>query len=348
MRAVVMEAMGRPLQVCDLADPTPSDGEVVVAVEACGICGSDLHASDHLPFSDLVMGHEFCGTVVDAPAGTPGGWREGDRVVGLSLATCGHCAACLAGRVRKCPNAVMVGLERPGAFAEYLALPTSSLLPLPAPLDHRHGALVEPLAVALHAVERAGVRTGDTVAVLGAGPVGLAVTLWLERLGAGRVVVTDPVASRRALASRVGATATVDPIAAGGDLAGAVAEACGGAPAHVIECVGVPGLLAQATDVAALDGTVTIAGVCMEVESLLPLIPMVKELDVRFAFYYRRQDMTTAIDLMAAGRFDPLPLITDEVGLDDMPARFEALKSPTDECKVLVRPRQDSNLRPSA
>jgi threonine dehydrogenase-like Zn-dependent dehydrogenase len=347
VRAVVMEEMGQPLVVREVPDPTPAMGEVVVAVDACGVCGSDLHASDHLPFTGLVMGHEFCGTLVDAPTDNAGGWRPGDRVVGLSLATCGTCAACLSGRVRKCPGAVMVGLERPGAYAEYLALPTTSLLRLPEPLDHRHGALVEPLAVALHAVERAGVRAGDTVAVLGAGPVGLAVTLWLDRLGAGRVVVTDPVATRRRLAEQVGASATVDP-GDTGDVAGAIAEACAGAPTHVIECVGVPGLLGQATDVAALDGVVTIAGVCMESETLVPLIPMVKELDVRFAFFYRRQDMVTTIDLMAAGRLDPLPMITDEVGLGDLPARFESLKSPTDDCKVLVRPRQDSNLRPSA
>jgi (R,R)-butanediol dehydrogenase / meso-butanediol dehydrogenase / diacetyl reductase len=330
-----MESMGRPLVVTEVPDPSPLPGEVVVRVDACGICGSDLHASDNIPFEGLVMGHEFCGTVVDTTEGS-GAWRPGDRVVALSLATCGTCAACLDGRVRKCLTAQMLGLERPGAYADFVAMPGSALLALPDSLDHRHGALVEPLAVARHAVERCGVRPGENVAVLGAGPVGLAVALWLDHLGAGTIVVSDPAVTRRQAALHLGATATVDPTA--DDVAAAVADACGGAPQHVIECVGIPGLLQTATEVAAVDGVVTIAGVCMTPEQVTPLVAMVKELDVRFAFFYRRQDMDATLDEMAAGRLDPLGMVTAEISLADLPTRFEQLKTPTSDCKVLVRP----------
>jgi (R,R)-butanediol dehydrogenase/meso-butanediol dehydrogenase/diacetyl reductase len=335
MRAALLESMGRPLVVTEVPDPSPLPGEVVVRIDACGICGSDLHASDNLPFEGLVMGHEFCGTVVEV---TPqaGRWKPGDRVVALSLATCGNCDACVDGRVRKCLAAQMLGLERPGAYAEFVALPGSALLELPPMLDHRHGALVEPLAVARHAIERCGVRPGEDVAVLGAGPVGLAVTLWLEHLGARNIVVSDPAQERRHAAARLGATATVDPTAV--DVAGAMAELCAGAPTRVIECVGVPGLLQAATDVAAVDAVVSIAGVCMAPEQVTPLVAMVKELDVRFAFFYRRQDMETTLAEMAAGRLDPLGMVTDEITLADLPDRFEQLKTPTSDCKVLVRP----------
>ena len=387
MRAVVLRSMGEPLELVEVPDPRPEAGEVIVAVEACGICGSDLHTADHLPLPGLVMGHEFCGTVVETTADA-GHWRPGDRVVGLSLATCGTCPACRDGRIRKCPAARMIGFDRPGAYAEFVALPQTSLLALPDGLDHRHGALVEPLAVARHAVERAGVLPGDAVAVLGAGPVGLAVVLWLLHAGAGPVVVSDPAPARRALALELGATAVVDP--ATGDVSAAVAEACGGAPRRVIECVGVAGLLQVATEVAAVDGVVSVTGVCMTAEEVFPLVAMTKELDLRFAFFYRRQDMEATIGAMVDGSLDPLALVTDEIGLVGLPAGFEALKHPTIEGgrpgateagarkpdaggpdgrepdgrepdgrepdgrgpdgrgKVLVRPRQDSNLRPSA
>ena len=349
MRAVVMEAMGEPLAAVDLPDPSPEPTEVIVAVDACGICGSDLHAAVHLPLDGTVLGHEFCGTVV-ATGRDATTFTLGSPVVGLSLVTCGVCEACRAGRIRKCAQASMVGFERPGAFAEFIALPESSLLALPAPLDYRHGALVEPLAVARRAVQRSAATPGSTVVVLGAGPVGLAVTLWLAHLGAEQIVVSDPIAARREAATLAGATATVDPTQ--GDTAGAVAEACGGAPQHVIECVGVPGLLDEAIAVAGVDAIVSVAGVCMEPETVTPILAMVKELDLRFSFFYTRDDMVATIDEMAAGRLDPVGLVTGEVDLDGLPAKFASLLAPAAaspaDAKVLVRPRQDSNLRPSA
>lgn len=334
MHAAVLEAMGQPLVVTEVPDPVAGDGEVVVAVDACGICGSDLHTADHLPLPGLVMGHEFCGTVAEAAASS--GWHRGDRVVSLSLATCGRCEACTSGRIRKCVAAQMVGFDRPGAFAEYVAVPAGSLLALPDGLDHRHGALVEPLAVARHAVERAGVVPGDQVAVLGAGPVGLAVVAWLVHLGAGGIVVSDPAPGRRRAALAMGATAVVDP--AGIDVAAAFADACGGAPPRVIECVGVPGLLDQAIGIAAVDAVVSVTGVCMQPETVTGLVAVVKELDVRFSFFYRRQDMEVAIAEMAAGRLDPLGMVTRQIPLRDLPQQFESLKRPSDDCKVLVTP----------
>jgi (R,R)-butanediol dehydrogenase/meso-butanediol dehydrogenase/diacetyl reductase len=109
-------------------------------------------------------------------------------------------------------------------------------------------------------------------------------------------------------------------------------------PRVVIECVGIPGLIQHAIDVAAVDATVAVCGVCMEMDSVLPLIPITKELDLRFTFYYRMRDYRTTIDLIHQERLDPSPLITDECDLDALPERFEALKHPTHECKVLVRP----------
>ncbi len=160
--------------------------------------------------------------------------------------------------------------------------------------------------------------------------------LWLQHLGARNIVVSDPAPARRQAASQLGATATIDPTS--GDVAAAMADICGGAPSRVIECVGVPGLLQAATEVASVDGVVTVAGVCMEPEQLTPLVSMVKELDVRFAFSTDVRTWSTPSPRWQAGRLDPLGMITDEIALDELPTRFERLKSPGPDCKVLVRP----------
>ena len=333
MRAAVLETPGEPLVITHVADPEPGPNEVVLTVEACGICGSDLHAADQ-PLGGTVFGHEFCGTVA-AVGHDVHDWREGDRAAGLSLASCGRCAACLTGRPRKCPTAKMVGIEVPGAYAEHVVLPAHDLHRLPAGLDPALGALVEPMAVALHGIARAEVRPGDDVVVLGAGPVGLAVALWLPVMGARNVIVSDPADGRRALAESLG-FAVVDPTEQ--DVATAVVHAAGRPAPVVIECVGVPGLIQHATEVVAVDGRVAVVGVCMTADQLVPLVPMAKELDLRFAFYYTADEFSLTIDAIHRQRLDPTPLLTGEVDLDGLPERFEALKQPGADCKVVIRP----------
>jgi (R,R)-butanediol dehydrogenase / meso-butanediol dehydrogenase / diacetyl reductase len=334
MRAAVLQQPGEPLAIVDRDDPVPGAGEVLLRVDACGICGSDLHLSDAYPMPGLVLGHEFSGTVEGVGAGV-GALAEGDRVTALSLITCGECAACLAGNVRKCPLARMVGIEHPGGYAERVTMPARDVFRLPDALDERHGALIEPLAVALHTVDRSDLQPGEPAVVIGGGPVGLAVALWLRFLGAGEVVVSDPMPSRRALAERIGAS-PVDPTTT--DVGEEFERIAGRQAKLVIECVGIPGMIQHATEVAAVDSRVVIAGVCMGADSLTPLTGMSKELDLRFAFYYRSRDYRTAIDMIDRGRLDPLPLVTGEVSLDELPQRFDALKSPGDDCKVLIRP----------
>jgi (R,R)-butanediol dehydrogenase/meso-butanediol dehydrogenase/diacetyl reductase len=334
VRAAVLQELGQPLALVDRDDPEPQPGELLLKVDACGICGSDLHLSDAYPIPGLVLGHEFCGTVAEVgPEVTS--YSAGDRVVALSLITCGECGACKAGNVRKCALATMVGIERQGGYAELVTMPERDVFRLPRSLDARHGALIEPLSVALHTVDRAQVQPGEPALVLGGGPVGLAVALWLRFVGAGEVVVSDPVASRRALAERIGA-ASIDPTKA--DVTSEMTRLTGSLPGLVVECVGIPGLVQHATEVVAIDGRVIIAGVCMGEDTTIPFIGMAKEIDLRYAFYYRARDYRTAIDMIDRERIDPLPLVTDEISLDQLPDRFEALKAPTDECKVLIHP----------
>ena len=336
MRAAVLQKKSEPLAIVDLDDPSPGPGELLVRVDSCGICGSDLHFSDSYELPGLVLGHEFSGTVADRGPGVEG-WATGTPLTALSVATCGRCDACLSGRVRECRQASMIGIERPGAYAEYLTVPAHNALALPEGFDTAIGALSNRSPSDCTPSSGAASRRTTTLLVIGAGPVGLAVIAWLDHLGVRSFVASDLSAARRHLAETLG-VAVVDP--ASDDVAGRFVELTGRPPSVVIECVGVPGLLQQAVDLAAIDATVVIAGVCMQPDNLVPIIAMTKELDLRFAFDYRQQDFDYAIDAIHRGRFDPRPLVTAEVGLDDLPARFDELKSPAShaDAKVLVRP----------
>jgi (R,R)-butanediol dehydrogenase/meso-butanediol dehydrogenase/diacetyl reductase len=230
----------------------------------------------------------------------------------------------------------MVGVETPGGYAEYVSLPAHDLVGLPEGVDLRLGALIEPLAVARHAVGRGGLVQGETALVLGGGPVGLAVLLWLKHLGAGAVALSDPLAGRRATAATLGADVVLDPTA--GDLGGQLADAGLPSPGLVLECVGLPGLVDEASSVASVDGRVVVVGVCMADDRYVPYTAMAKELDWRFAFYYCRADVDATVAAVADGGLDLARLVTGEVDLDGVPARFDALKAGTDDTKVLIRP----------
>ncbi len=339
MRAAV-SLPGRPwLAVQQFPDPTPGPGELVLRVDACGICGSDLHLAEAFKGRPrTVFGHEFCGTVV-AIGADAAGYREGDRVVGFPLFGCGYCPACASGSVAKCPQAQLTGAQRPGAYAEYVAVDAAASFPLPDELTSDTGALVEPLAVAHHALERTPREPGEPVLVLGAGPVGLAVALWARALGAREVVVSDPLAHRRALAKTVGAEA-IDPT--NQDVSEAFSLVTGGPPRVVVECVGRPGAIQHAMEVAAVDGQVTSVGACMVPDTFRPLVATSKELTLQFVVYYRHRDFTQTLASLSSGQLDPSPLVTAHVTLEELPARFDALMGPrsgsNDDCKVLIHP----------
>ncbi len=336
MRVAVTTGAGRPLALQDRAEPSPGAGELLVRVGACGICGSDLHMADHIGTPDVVMGHELAGTVVGLGADVSG-FAEGDEVAVFPLVACGHCDACRRGLPAHCTgSSALIGWQRPGGYSELVVTSARDTFKLPSSVDVKLGALVEPLAVARHAVERSHIEPGASVLVLGGGPVGQAVTLWLQQFGAREVVVSDPTAHRRALAERVGATATIDPTTQ--DVAGAFEAVAGSAPSRVIECVGVPGLIQHAADVAAREAHITVVGVCIGADTWAPMTAIGKELGFQFVVYYRVDDFRRTIAALDDGTLDASALITDEITLDDLPARFEALKHPTTECKVLVRP----------
>ena len=343
MKAAVFEAAGRPLAVEDVPEPTPGPTDLVLRVTACGICGSDLHLADvrggdgmqPLP-RGAVMGHEFAGEVVAVGRGVRDAWQPGARVTALPYVGCGTCAACVSG-IGRCGRAAELGLGRlPGAYAEYVRVGARETLALPDAVGDRAGAMVEPLAVGLHAVHVARLERAESVLVVGAGPIGFAVAAWCRFFGARDVVVSDLVPARLERAAQLGATACVD--ARDGDVIGAVKRSAGARPRVVFDCVGVPGSQQLAMDYAPADGRIVVVGVCMQPDTILPVKAVTKELQVNYVFGYRRADFAFTIDMLAAGRLDPLPMLSRTVGFDEFPAAFEELKTSKHECKVLLEP----------
>ncbi len=327
MRAAVLNE-DHELEVAEIADPVPGAGELVLRVTACGICGSDLKLRPSMP-AGLVMGHEFCGEIVASGADTDPGWREGQTVTALPLIGCGRCLACLAGEPAHCEQADMVGVGgSPGGFAEYVRVHQRETVALSDSLEPALGALVEPLAVGLHAVERAHIRSGDTVLVVGAGPVGLSVITWAARSGAAELVVSDPSAARREAASQFGATRTVDP----------EAEPLEARYDVVIECVGLPGMTDVCVRAASLHGHVVIAGVCTKPDPYVPIMAVMKELAIDFVVYYTRREFFAVSDALAQGTIDAGAFVTKRVGLDGANDAFTELIEAKDQRKILVLP----------
>ncbi|MFM5950861.1 MAG: alcohol dehydrogenase catalytic domain-containing protein [Novosphingobium sp.] len=334
MKAARFTGLHQPLVVETLPDPTPAAGEVVVKVGRCGICGSDLHMSEDPAFGSKpgeVFGHEFAGEVVALGAGVEG-LAAGDTVAVIPLKSCGNCNSCRAGEVQWCKQFGLQG----GGYAEYALTRPNQCVKLPKSASLADGAIIEPLAVALHGARLSGLKAGDRVLVLGAGPIGLAVAFWAKRMGARRVVVQDISDWQRARALEMGADAfIVDP----DEPARASDRAFNGSkPDIVFECVGVPGLIEQAVGQVRNRGTILLLGLCTRPDTVNTFAMLSKEVKLVTSAFFTLTDFEEALDALAAGAAEPRALVTGTIGLDETPGIFEALKTRTHQCKVLIAP----------
>jgi (R,R)-butanediol dehydrogenase/meso-butanediol dehydrogenase/diacetyl reductase len=344
MKAAIYDAPGLPLRVAELPDPRPGPGQAVIRVKACGVCGSDLHATTaegDLARRGAVLGHEVSGKIVEIGPEPVGNWTVGDRVYAMPIGSCGRCPYCLLDRPEDCPHQSTFGALGPdepdGAYAEYLTVSLSDLLTVPDGVGMDVAALCEPLATGLMCVRQAQLEIGDRVLIMGAGPIGLAATIWARFLGTRRVVVSERVEHRRELAMRLGATDTIDAGSAT-DVAERFAELTGAEPDAVIEAVGRPGMLDAAIAAVRPQGTVVTGGVCMEPDSFDHLQAYFKEPQIRTARVYTKAENQFILEMIEAGRIDPSPMISHRIGIGELPEAFEALRTPTDQCKVMVMP----------
>ncbi len=342
MRALLLR--GRQLSVVDVPRPEPGPGQVLARVRACGICGSDLHAALYLEdvvrasrdtggawdervlTEGVVMGHEFVAEVVQSGPGADG-WEPGTRVTSIP--------ALIDPSAPRGMRAIGYTPGIPGGYAEYVILSAPLLLRVPDELPDEVAAMTEPCAVGLHAVRRGQPEAGQPAFVMGAGPIGLMVLLWLRRHGARPIIVSEPSPRRRELASALGADVVVDPRET--EVQQIVGEG-GSSPCGLLfECVGVEGTLAQAMLLAPRGARIVVAGACMTEDRIRPLVGIGKELTLQFVLGYTPEEFAETLAALAAGDIDPRPMITRTVSLEELPETFTALASP-DEGKVLVVP----------
>jgi 2-desacetyl-2-hydroxyethyl bacteriochlorophyllide A dehydrogenase len=333
----------REVAVEDVEEPQLCSDGIVIDVRACGICGSDLHlfATGKAIASGQVMGHEFAGRVAQVGDEV----REiavGDRVAAMPLVPCWACPACRAGEVQLCVQAFApgIGFGLPGAFAERLLIPGALLgrtvFKLPDDLGYEAGALLEPIAVAVHAVRRSGVRPGATAVVLGLGPIGQLVARVLRAGGVERIAGVERSEFRRECAERVGIATT----AGGARLGPAVAEVLGADAAIdvVFECTGVPALAEQASRLARRGGTVTIVAVYEEPAPIDVSAFAVRELTIRGSSAYAPRDFADALRLLVEGTVTADDLVTDRTPLAELPEALARQARAPRSMKVLVEP----------
>lgn len=310
------------LRVEERPVPTPGPGEALLRVKACGICGTDLHifhgdegAAATPP--GTVLGHEFAGEIVDCGAGVTA-FRLGDRVCVDPNKLCGACDFCRAGAGHFCENMIGIGTTVDGGFAEYCAVPVSQLFRVPEHVPFTSAAFSEPTACCLHGMDLCGFKQGDTVAVIGGGPIGM-LMLQLARLrGAGRLILIEPVEEKRALAKKLGADLCIDPFA--GDVSAQLSALRAGNIACVIECVGNPATMEQAISIAGKNATVMLFGLTRPLDEITvkPFEIFKKEITLRASFInpYTQQ---RAVNLIAGGKLDVEALINRTAALDELP-----------------------------
>ncbi len=326
----------------DAPEPSPGPGMLKIKTKYAGICGSDLkeyaYGPNLIPLDKvpITMGHEFAGTVAEAGKGVKG-FKAGDRVSGVGNTYCGECYACKMGRYNLCVNQGFTGLFTDGCMADYFLIPDYSCYKLPGAVSDELGALVEPLAVALHAIGQAKVKKGDTVAVLGDGTIGLCSLLAAKAAGASEVYMIAKHKGRGGLAAKMGATAVIYS-GAGNPIKALQALTGGTGTDAAIECVGRPETPQMAVELTRRGGIAVIAGIfdkpgIVDFSSLT----FTEKTMVGSSIYVH--EGKTAIELMADKRIDPSPLISSIVPLQDAAKQgFEALINDKESnVKVLLR-----------
>jgi propanol-preferring alcohol dehydrogenase len=322
---------GPEVRVEEVPEPEAGPGQIRVAIQAAGLCGTDLHAAHGrlpVPTLPVIMGHEGAGIVETVGEGVSG-FREGDRVLLLPSETCGECPACEVGHLGLCPAAQIFGMARDGTFAEKIAVPASCALQLPDEVSFEHGAiLADAVATAYHAVAtRAGIQGGERVAVIGCGGVGHHAILLARLLGAKTIVAADASDGALRRAQEAGADVTVNVTEA--DARKAIRRAAGGGgPERVIEYAGRKSSVELAIACVARGGRVIVGGVGMESPELGPLVSFVgKEIGVMGSMGYTRAELEHVVQLTASGKLDLSGSITARYPLDRVAEALEDLAS---------------------
>lgn len=328
MRATQLFSTG-DIRTVDVPVPTPASGEILIKVEASGICGTDRHLfkGEFPSVPGKTLGHEFSGIVVDSHDTL---FAEGTRVTCDPNTWCGTCDQCQRGRVNLCVNNVATGIHRDGGFAEFCAFPAAKAVALPSDLEPLHGAFCEPLACTLHGMDIGAARPGEKVLVIGGGVIGL-MAVQIARLAGAEVMLLTRSAEKQALGLSIGAAHAV------GD-EGQLREIWPEGADLVVECAGVSATVAQSPGLARTGGRVVVLGVLPQGEQV-PIEPfdlLFREVQMHFSFL-NPFTHGRAAQMIADGSIEVAPLISRTISLEET---AEAIASPPlkGEVRAIVVP----------
>jgi len=333
-RPGVVEVEERPV-------PRPGPGQVLIEVDHCGICGSDIHLllDGWAGKPGLVAGHEYTGTIA-ALGEEVEGWAIGESVVAGPSPRCGHCRRCLEGKPSQCEHQGSIVDDADGAFAGYVVVRATSLLRLPAGLTSREAALAEPLAVALHGITRSGVVHGDSVMVIGAGPIGALSIAALVARGVGPVIAVEPGPRRQQLARDLGAAEVIDPVELETFPAWEPERMAARAVHVVLECSGHKSAMEAGFHQLKRGGTLALVGAGIEQPTFDPNRFVLNELSVVGSFVYDLGGFEQALAMLADDAFPTDLLIeAEDVPLDRLSDALTGLAQGRYAGKVMVVPR---------
>jgi 2-desacetyl-2-hydroxyethyl bacteriochlorophyllide A dehydrogenase len=342
MRVIRLISPGKALELAEIPMPSPSPGEVVVRVRAAGICHSDAHyragrsSTGPLP---LTLGHEVSGTIEECGPGV-NQFEAGDRVCVHYLATCGNCAYCHQGNEQFCVSGQMIGKQRDGGYAEFLAVPARSVLRLPDEIPFDQGAIMMcSTATSLHALNKARIKAGDSVAVFGIGGLGLSAIQLARAFGATEVFAVDIKQSKLDLARNLGATPVNATV---GDPVEQIRQRTSDRGVDVaLELVGLPLTMKQAIESLAIKGRAALVGITDQPFSVVPYHELInKEAEIIGVSDHLAQELPLLLEWCRQGKLDFSHVITRSVGLDPKAVNevLDELESFGDEGRVVIVP----------
>jgi len=339
MKCVRIDSV-KKLVLSSIDAPKSNDGSVLIDVKKCGICGSDIHYWDLGLPKGLVMGHEFCGVVTN-----PGNRTDlsiGDRVTGLPISPCGECEACKTGNPQYCTKtwdkAVGLSLTNPGAYAEKTSVRSDLVIKVPSNITDAEVAMVEPSAVALHAVNLANIKIGSKVLVIGAGIIGQLTAMFAKMNGASYVAVSEANPKRGEKAVKLG-VADEYFYALDKDWSKNVRKECPEGFDYVFDCCGNSPAVSSGIMASKQHGTMVLVGVSMDSITIPSILVVTKEMVLLGAIGYTEKEFRECIDLMSERQIDTLKFVDDIVGLNGVQHAFERLTSGDDNAiKILIDP----------
>lgn len=332
----------KEFEIKEIEIPVSHNGEVLIDVKKTGICGSDIHYWVNGEPKGLVMGHEFCGVVTDC--GNREDLKVGDRVTALPISPCGHCEACETGQVQYCAltwsEAIGLSVNHPGGLAPKIAVRSDMVLKIPDTVSDEEGAMVEPVAVGLHAIHLADIKVGQKVLVIGGGIIGLVSAMFAKKEGASFVALSETNEARGKKSVELGvADAWYD--AKDQNTVPTLIEQTNGGFDVVIECVGNAAAVNSALTLVKQGGEVVLVGVSTEPISCYSVLAVMKELKVLGAIAYTKEEFKTCIDLIANKQIDAMKFVDDIISLEEVQKAYERLTSGTDSAvKILVDPNK--------